>query len=315
MFHRKGTKKSNSNLRVFLLLKRIGIYFFLLLQICHRYFSLPFFSTFATRFMDKIRFLSFGSGSSGNCYFVGNAEYGFFVDAGISPRKVKAELKKYQIPLKNILGVFVTHSHYDHTKYVGSWGEKYNIPIFSTEKVHLAIENNSLISYKLSTSKKYIAHSEKNVIKDFSIECFHVPHDTQDCVGYSFQLRNKRLTLITDLGVVCDLAKEQIRRANYLVLESNYDEMMLRNGVYSASLKRRVLSNLGHLSNAQAAKGLAENWHDNLEAVFLCHLSGENNTPALAYETILDELNRNNIQPKLLLPLERKTPSELYVFE
>lgn len=278
-------------------------------------FFLYLFSYLCQRVMERIRFLSFGSGSSGNCYFVGNAEYGFFIDAGISPRKVKAELKKHQIPLKNILGVFVTHSHYDHTKYVSSWGEKYKIPVFTTEKVHLAIENNPMISHKLSTSKKFITHLEKNVIKDFLIECFHVPHDTYDCVGYSFQLQNKRLTLITDLGVICDFAKEQIRQANYLILESNYDEMMLRNGVYSSSLKRRVLSNLGHLSNEQAAKGLVENWHDKLEAIFLCHLSGENNLPKLAYETVLNELNRNNIQPKLLLPLERKTPSELYIFE
>ncbi|MBO5975134.1 MAG: MBL fold metallo-hydrolase, partial [Paludibacteraceae bacterium] len=175
--------------------------------------------------MEQIHFLSFGSGSSGNCYFVGNAEYGFFIDAGISPRKVKAELKKYQIQLKNILGLFVTHSHYDHTKYVSSWGEKYGIPIFTTEKIHLGIDSNPMIARKLSASKKHIAHSEKNIIKDFEIECFHVPHDTHDCVGYSFQLKKKRLTIITDLGTVCDVAKEHIRKANYLILEANYDEM------------------------------------------------------------------------------------------
>lgn len=265
--------------------------------------------------MEQIRFLSFGSGSSGNCYFVGNEEYGFFIDAGISPRKVKAELKKHQIQLKNILGLFVTHSHYDHTKYVSSWGEKYGIPVFSTEKVHLGIDSNPMIARKLSASKKYITHSEKSIIKDFEIECFHVPHDTHDCVGYSFQLRDKRLTIITDLGAVCDIAKEHIRKANYLILEANYDEMMLRNGIYPSYLKRRVLSNLGHLSNEQTAKCLVENWHNNLEAVFLCHLSGENNSPKLAYETIFNELSKNNIQPKLLFPLERKTPSNLYIFE
>lgn len=266
--------------------------------------------------MERIRFLSFGSGSSGNCYFVGNAEYGFFVDAGISPRKIKAELKKHQIQLEKILGVFITHSHFDHTKFISAWGEKYKIPIFTTEKVHVAIENNPMISQKLSaSSKRHIVHLEKNIIKDFSIECFHVPHDTHDCVGYTFQLKNKRLTIITDMGVVCDFAKEQIRQANYLVIEANYDEMMLRNGIYPNSLKRRVLSNVGHLSNEQAAKGLVENWHKDLEAVFLCHLSGENNSPKLAQETVLNELKNHNILPKLLLPLERTTPSDLYIFE
>lgn len=264
--------------------------------------------------MDRLRFFSMGSGSSGNCYYIGTAQYGFLIDAGVAVRTVKRELKEHGLSFENIWGIFITHDHTDHIKAVGVLGEKYNIPVYLTAEMHKGINRNYRVTEKLMSCCKYFKKGEHIDIRDFQIQSFPVSHDASDCVGYSFIYGDQHFVIATDLGYIGKEAADHIVKANYLVLEANYDENMLKNGPYPYPLKQRVRSHVGHLSNDHTAKFLADNPNDKLTHLFLCHLSQENNTPEIAYQTVYAELNKKGISLQLIHPLERITASEMFIF-
>ena len=266
--------------------------------------------------MDKLRFQSFASGSSGNCYFIGNASSGILIDAGIGVRTIRKNLRAMGLDFENIWGVFVTHDHADHIRGVGPLGEIHHVPVYATQKVHEGINNSYCVTEKLNGSRRYIEKNESIEINEFKITSFPVSHDASDSVGYTVEYQNVRFTFATDLGYVCEDASRHLRLANYMVFEANYDETMLTNGHYPADLKRRIKSNTGHLSNVQAAEFLAENFQEHLKFVFLCHLSKENNHPDIAFSTIKRYLENKNIkvgEDVQLITLERFTPTELFI--
>jgi len=268
--------------------------------------------------MDKLRFQSFGSGSSGNCYFIGNASYGILIDAGIGVRTIHKCLRNLGLDFGNIWGVFVTHDHADHIKSVGVIGEKYNIPIYATQLTHDGIQRSYCVTEKLFGSKKHIAINETIILGDLRITAFPVSHDASDNVGYTVEYKDKRFTFATDLGYVSQEAAQHLKLADYMVFEANYDEYMLDQGSYPVHLKKRIKANTGHLSNDQAGRFLAENYNENMKHIFLCHLSRENNLPEIAFQTIEDHLLAQNIivgKHLNLVTLNRFTPSELYVFD
>jgi phosphoribosyl 1,2-cyclic phosphodiesterase len=261
-----------------------------------------------------LRFLSIGSGSSGNCYYIGTGEYGFLIDAGVGIRSVKRGLKEHNISLDQIWGIFITHDHTDHICSVGVLGEKYHIPVYATKEVHEGINRNYRVTEKLYSCRKYFKKGEHLTIRDFVIQSFPVSHDASDNMGYSITYKGKTFVIATDLGYIGKEVADHIAKANYLVIEANYDETMLKNGPYPYPLKQRVRSYTGHLSNEHTARFLADNWHDKLTHIFLCHLSQENNTPEIAFNTVNDALAEKGITPELVHPLERMTLSELYIF-
>ena len=267
--------------------------------------------------MDKLRFQSFGSGSSGNCYFIGNASSGILIDAGIGVRSIRRCLRDMGLDFENIWGVFVTHDHADHIKAVGPLGEKHLIPIYSTRQVHEGIQRSYCVTEKLYSSRKYIEKHETVVIGDFRITAFPVSHDSTDSVGYTIEYKEKRFTFATDLGYVSEEVASHLKLADFIVLEANYDEQMLQNGPYPLHLKNRIAAQTGHLSNEQAGLFLAENYNQKMKHVFLCHLSRENNMPEIAYTTIQNHLEVRNIIVGIdlqLITLDRLSSSELYVF-
>lgn len=264
--------------------------------------------------MERLRFLSFGSSSSGNCYYVGNGSYGFLIDAGMPVKHIKHSLKEYGLLLENIFGIFLTHDHFDHIKYVGVFGEKHNIPIYATAEVFDGINRNSQIEPKPTSCRKFFKKCDIVSIRDFTVQSFPVSHDASDAMGFAINYRNQTIVIATDLGFVGKEAADHIAKANYLVIEANYDENMLKTGAYPYHLKQRVSSHTGHLSNTHTANFLADNWHENLSHVFLCHISGDNNTSELALEAVQNALNAKQITPKVLCPLPRLTPSEMYIF-
>lgn len=256
-----------------------------------------------------------GSGSSGNCYYIGTRQYGFLIDAGVGIRTVKRGLKENGLSFENIWGLFITHDHTDHVKTVGILGEKYHIPVYLTAEMLNGINHNYRITEKLVTSSKLFKKGEHINIRDFVIQSFPVSHDASDCVGYSFFYGNQHFVLATDLGFIGKEAADHISQANYLVIETNYDEEMLKFGPYPYPLKQRVRSHTGHLSNEHAANFLANNWTPKLTHVFLCHLSQENNTPELAFNTINNALIEKGGRLDLLYPLERTSVSQMFVFK
>ena len=226
-----------------------------------------------------MKFISFGSGSSGNCYFVGNDKYGILIDAGISSRKIKKYLKEAGYELSQIYGVFITHDHFDHIKSVGTLGEVYNIPVYSTEDILKGINKCYKITEKLYTCKRPINILEEVCVKDIKITAFEVEHDSSQCVGYHIEFEGEKITLATDLGGINEKACEYICKADHVVIEANYDEEMLLNGSYHYLLKQRILGGCGHLANHVTMRFLAENYMENWKNIFFCHLSNNNNTP------------------------------------
>ncbi len=258
------------------------------------------------------------SGSSGNCYYLGTETYGILIDAGIGSRTIKKALKSLDIPMESIRAVFITHDHADHIKAVSILGEKLHIPIYATPLIHKGINHNYCIKEKLSASVRYIEKEVPMTLEDFRIEAFEVPHDGTDNVGYCIEADGKIFSFLTDLGEITPKAAHYINKANYLILEANYDENMLRTGPYPAYLKERIASENGHMSNTDTANFLADNITEHLQYIWLCHLSKDNNHPELAYKTVELKLKDKGIlvgKDVQLVALKRNTPSELYTFE
>lgn len=264
----------------------------------------------------NIRFISFASGSSGNCYYLGTEKYGILIDAGISARQIKKNLKEIGVGLETIRAIFVTHDHADHIKGLGDMGERQHIPIYTTRRIHEGIARSYCMTAKLGPDcTRFLEKQQPLVLEDFRIENFEVPHDGTDNVGYCIEIDGKTFCFLTDLGEITSTAAEYIRKANYLVLEANYNPEMLQMGHYPAHLKQRIKSDTGHLSNEQAANFLADNWTERLKYIWLCHLSKDNNHPELAYKTVEDRLHQAGVivgRDVQLCALKRTTPSELY---
>ena len=264
-----------------------------------------------------MKFISLGSGSSGNCYLLQSGETSILLDAGISMRLMKKYLKDFGISLENdVAAVFVTHDHADHIKSVGNIACEYGKTIYATRLVHEGIACNRCL--KINVPANCMAYLEKGTtveVGNFRITSFDVPHDSHDCVGYVVEADGVRFCLITDVGHVTDTIREQVGLANYLVLESNHDVNMLLMGKYSPYLKERISGDEGHLNNEQAAMLLAEYATPQLRHVWLCHLSEENNHPVLARKTAEAVLRQHGIIPGVdfgLDVLKRKSPSEFY---
>ena len=268
--------------------------------------------------MDKLRFISFASGSSGNCFFVGNATQGILIDAGIGIRTMKKNLKSIGMEFCDILGIFITHDHFDHIKSVKPLVEKLMLPVYGTAETLDSICNLQQISEQFAAARRVIRKEEPVVIGDWTVIAFEVSHDGTDNVGYSIEYKGKTFTLATDLGYVCENSARHITAADYLVLEANYDEEMLANGHYPYVLQERIRSKTGHLSNSEAGRFLSENYSEKLQYIYLCHLSHSNNMPELAYCTVSEMLAEKGVvagRDVELVTLDRTSPSKLYVFD
>ena len=264
----------------------------------------------------KIKFLSLASGSSGNCYYLGTDTYGILIDAGIGVRTIKKHLKEYGLALERVLAVFVTHDHADHIKSLGVISSKANIPVYATREVHEGITKNYCVSKTIEpTYVRYITKEESITLRDFVITPFEVPHDGSDNVGYFIEVGDKKFCIATDLGEITPVVSYYVDQANYLVIESNYEDQMLAMGRYPEFLKMRVSSARGHLSNQATAKYLASHFNEHLKYIWLCHLSEENNHPELAYKAVAMEFGDYGIIPGKdvqLIVLKRTVPSQLY---
>ena len=263
-----------------------------------------------------LKFFSLGSGSSGNSYFLTTGQHSILIDAGLNMRTLRRTLQNYGFVLEDVDAVFVTHDHADHIKSVGNIANDLNIPIYTTQPIHMGINRNYCVTSKLTAEHIHYINKEETIdFNGFLITPFEVLHDSSDCVGYHIQVEDTCFVLITDAGTVTPTLKERVSQANYLVLESNHDEAMLAMGPYPAYLKGRIRSGRGHLSNKQAAELLAENATEKLRHVWLCHLSEENNHPELARKTVSSTLRGygiiDGVDFKVSI-LGRKTPSELY---
>jgi phosphoribosyl 1,2-cyclic phosphodiesterase len=258
----------------------------------------------------KLNFCSLSSGSSGNCYYIGNEFHGILIDAGISASSIRRFLKELDIPMQTIMGILVTHNHSDHIRGLEVLTRKSSIPAFTTRKIW-----ESILSPQKNISRDCIREiplQEKFQLAGFDIEAFPVCHDAPETIGFHICAGDRKITIATDLGHVCKTSAPYMKDVDLLVIESNYDEEMLVNGSYPYYLKTRIQSDHGHLGNLQTSVFLAEIINDNLSHICLAHLSKNNNTPEKALQTLNRTFFERGINPNgqhHISVLNRNTPS------
>ena len=264
-----------------------------------------------------VRFVSLSSGSNGNCYYIGNERCAFLIDAGIGPRTIKKRLASHDLSLGSVRFVLVTHEHIDHIKSVGMLAEKMKLPVYATRKLHSVLAYHFCTRGRLSGCIRHTALGEWSEVDDIKFTPFAVPHDAAETVGYHIEIDGVRFTFATDVGDITPELVKYASLANVLILESNYDEQMLANGSYTAHLKARISSGNGHLSNSKAAGLVRQVYSRQMKALFLCHLSENNNTPVLALNSIESALESVGALPGrdiIVEPLPRRTSSHVYTF-
>lgn len=263
-----------------------------------------------------LKFMSLGSGSSGNAYLLYTDTDCIMIDCGVGIRLLKKHLHNYGLQLSMIRNLLVTHDHADHIKAVGALSVDHNIPVYATKEVHDGITRNWCVKRKVGAEMvRYINKGETIQVGEFQVTPFAVPHDSNDCVGYFVECEGVKFTLVTDCGHITDEIRQYVRRANYLVIEANHEPEKLAAGPYPQYLKDRISSPSGHLSNAECAETIATEATPELKYVWLCHLSDENNHPELARKTIETILRSHGLivgKDFGMEVLKRKTPSEVY---
>jgi phosphoribosyl 1,2-cyclic phosphodiesterase len=242
----------------------------------------------------SLQFSVLASGSTGNAIYVETEEHSFLVDAGLSGKQMEALFQKIDRDMGKLSGIFVTHEHSDHIKGVGVVARKYKLPVYANEKTWQAMDG--LIG-QVPVEQKFVFNME--TVKTFGsldIESFGVSHDAADPMFYVFHHGEKKVVIITDTGYVSDRMKGLISNADAYVFESNHDVQMLRMGRYPWSIKRRILSDVGHVSNEDAAIAMSEVAGDRTKRIYLAHLSQDNNMKDLARMAVAQTLEGRGIR-------------------
>ncbi len=261
---------------------------------------------------------SIASGSSGNCIYVGTAENGILIDAGISMKRIREGLEAQKISLEDIQAIFITHEHTDHINGLGPILRKVPIPVYATAETISAIwERNNM---KGIPEELFHPVRPECSISCMDMEVMPVPisHDAVNPVCYTIEANKKKIGIATDMGCYTKELVDHLKDCDSLLLEANHDINLLQVGSYPYSLKMRILSERGHLSNDASARLIQELLHPDLQYVVLGHLSKENNFPELAYQTVAYELENNPVWNEMdteLLVANRQEPTKLLTIE
>ncbi len=258
------------------------------------------------------------SGSKGNCILLESGGTAVLFDAGLSGRELTRRMNSVGFEPERLSAIFVSHEHTDHVGAVGVLSRAHNLPVYATAG---AFRTAGKVFGRL-TAMRPIRSGEPVSIGPITVKPFTTTHDTSEPVGFTAVGADEcRIGICTDLGVATKLAAAELAGADYLILESNHDPAMLRDGPYPWRLKQRISSRHGHLSNRQCGELLAYVAHERLQGVTLAHLSEQNNDPRLAEESALSYLDKAGFpaaplrvarQDKPLDPVVlRPPPSEL----
>lgn len=234
------------------------------------------------------------SGSSGNSTYVGNENEGILIDAGKNAKQIECALKENEIDVKKIKAIFVTHEHKDHVSGIQLFASRYNLNVFASRGTTEAMESQGTINKKV----KCICIDEKGIENGgMYVKPFRTSHDSRQSFGYTIEFNNEvKVAVCTDLGFISQDVENSLKGCNTVIIEANHDVQMLKNGSYPYFLKRRVLSDKGHLSNESCAELLPKLVESGTYNFILSHLSRHNNFPQLAYHTALNALHDNDMK-------------------
>lgn len=227
-----------------------------------------------------LRFTVLSSGSTGNATLVTNGETMLLVDAGFSARRVDELLQERGVAGEEIQGILITHEHSDHIKGLGPVARKYNLPIYANEKTWAAMEK--AVGKIAEENRCILGTGQSRDFGSLRVESFGISHDAAEPVAYCFYDGKEKLSVCTDLGYASDKVKMAIADSDVIVLEANHDIEMLRMGRYPWNIKRRILGDMGHLSNEATGELMSEILCGRIKRVYLAHLSREHNMPDLA---------------------------------
>lgn len=238
-------------------------------------------------------FFTISSGSSGNCAFIGRGGYGILIDAGVPMRTVSAALDSAGFSLSRVSAVFITHEHDDHIKNLQTIANRYKIPVFCNAATADAVISklpglDEALLRTMDTGRR-VSDGE------FEVSSFSVSHDAADPVGYTVKTAGAVISLLTDSGHITPQMLTHIQESDLVLIESNYDYDMLIGGPYPYFLKRRILSERGHLSNDDCAKTVLGLVRSGVKHIVMGHLSKENNRPERAYETTRMHLKESGV--------------------
>ncbi len=257
---------------------------------------------------------SIASGSSGNCIYVGDEKNHILIDAGISRKRIVEGLKQIGVSPEELDAIFVTHEHSDHIQGIYMMVKMFGTPVFATGGTldGICVKDNKGV---IGREKLYQLYADDAVqIGNMRIMPFHMSHDAAEPVCYTVESGRQKLGIATDLGMFDDYIIKHLEGCDILLLEANHDISMLEAGKYPYSLKRRILSDRGHLSNEASGRLLCRLSQNRLKYAFLAHLSKENNYPQLAYEAvkcqIWEEKGVTSL-PFQLMVAERDKPSQM----
>lgn len=287
-----------------------------------------------------MKFLCLGSGSCGNCYYLESNGTAILIDLGIGIRAFKKHAKDYGLRLPDIKAILVTHDHTDHVKAVGPLSIDQHLPVYASAGVHVGVQRNRFMTKKIPEHLRMTTELDTPFdIGPFRITPFQVIHDSNDNNGYFIEVTQPEpaedlfdsaaalgaedqgtepltFCIITDCGQFTDNLIPYIKRARYLVIESNYDNTMLTTGPYPLYLKKRIKGGRGHLDNQICAERLKQFLTPTTRHIWLCHLSEENNHPDIARRTVQAAIDDLKFVPHPALDvLRRRVPSGMVILK
>lgn len=241
------------------------------------------------------------SGSKGNTTYIETDNAKILIDIGNTSKYVKEKLEEFGVNPEELDAILITHTHVDHVKGLKVFKKKYNIPVYMTEIMYNSI----------GYLECYESVKDEFNIKDIHITSIKTSHDSEDSRGYVLSSNDKTIVYITDTGYINKKYFDILSNKDLYIMESNHDVELLSNSKYPFQLRQRILSDKGHLSNYDSSKYLSLFIGDNTKYILLAHLSEENNTEQLAYDTLVNRLLIDNKKSPDIIVLKQDKETEL----
>lgn len=237
------------------------------------------------------------SGSSGNSFYVESGKDAILIDIGRSAKQVENAIKINNLNIEKLKAIFITHEHIDHVRGLRVFATKYNLPVFASQGTIEALKNKGYFNDKFEYS---ILPDCGIHIGNLKIDSFRTSHDCIESLGFIIKTKDETsVAIASDLGFISTDIRDNLKQNDVVVIESNHEVSMLKMGPYPYELKKRILSPIGHLSNDDCSKELPSLVNSGVKHILLTHLSEDNNTESLAYQSAINALNTNGLKEQV----------------